>query len=99
MKTQKQKILELLQGNGWVHFRKLNDICFGFGQRLHELKHEGHPWEKKREGRVWYYRLLPKVETYTKQEVTEPFDPNADMPLFLQETKAGHGDPPRTKIN
>lgn len=43
--------------DGWVSFRRLNNICFRYGARIHELRRAGHEIEKSRVHGIWYYRL------------------------------------------
>lgn len=47
---------------GWVSMRALNDICYRYGGRIHELRADGHEIEKKRHRGVVYYRLRRKDE-------------------------------------
>jgi len=63
--TQTARILKLLRqknSNGdymWVSFRSLNNICFRYGARLWELKHQdGYEIEKRSRRGVWEYRLV-----------------------------------------
>jgi len=39
--SQKEKIKKLLLKGKPVHMRKLNDIAFRYGGRLHELRRDG----------------------------------------------------------
>ena len=46
--TQKDRIVELLRDMGWHTNAELNRICFRYGARLWELKHEdGYIIEKR----------------------------------------------------
>ena len=74
MTTMKDKILYCLQEaaaegsssigeKGWVHMRSLNDICYRYGGRIHELKADGHDIELKRHKGVVYYRLRRSDDT------------------------------------
>ena len=62
--TQKQRLLYCLanqqgQGAGWVSCRTLNDICFRYGARIHELRHNGNiSIEHKKENGLDLYRLM-----------------------------------------
>jgi hypothetical protein len=40
--TQTAKIIKLLKANGKDTNRELNQICFRYGARLHELRKEGY---------------------------------------------------------
>ncbi len=51
---------------GWVHMRALNDICFSYGQRIHELRAEGHEIEKRTCKGVVYYRLRRSDDKVSK---------------------------------
>jgi predicted alpha/beta hydrolase family esterase len=65
--TKAQLVLGCLQmaannGDPWVSFRRLNNICFRYGARIYELREAGHEIDKKRMHNVWYYRLKPQQE-------------------------------------
>ena len=69
LRGQKRELLELLilgwmfNEEGWVHFRRLNNVCFRYGARIFELRRlygENFIEEKRTEGNVWHYRINPE---------------------------------------
>ena len=57
--TQTERLLDLLADRRWHHMRQLNDICFRYGGRIHELRHEGYVIEGERlKTGEWRYRLV-----------------------------------------
>lgn len=64
--TQKERILALLSDGRYHHMRQLNDICFRYGGRLHELRREGYVIETKRIGEGQFeYRLIVEARQLT----------------------------------
>lgn len=41
--TQTQRILSLFRAKGTVTNRELNEICFRYAARIHEMRANGHP--------------------------------------------------------
>ncbi len=62
-RSQKQRLLDLMQDRRWHTNRTLNDIAFRYGDCLFRLKKEdGYLFNKKCLKRgYWSYRLIGKV--------------------------------------
>lgn len=71
--TQNQKIYLALKPGKWVHYAKLNRICFRYGARIFDLRRMGVDIGKKKVGDEWYYRCFnPRQENnIIPQEVSQ----------------------------
>jgi len=57
--SQKDKILKLLLKGKPVHMRKLNEIAFRYGGRLHDLRKQGYKIDTIQHGNGNFsYRLV-----------------------------------------
>lgn len=57
--TKKDAVLEALSSGQPVHMRRLNEITFRYGGRIHELRHEGHDIRTLRVGEDEFaYQLI-----------------------------------------
>jgi hypothetical protein len=56
--TQRQTILDLLKKQGKATSAELNDICFRYSARIHELRQAGHVIVSRRIGKgLWEYAI------------------------------------------
>jgi hypothetical protein len=60
--TQCEKILNLLSDGHWHSMRELNQICFRYGARLHDLKKQGIDHKIVNIKGVNYYKLVKQNE-------------------------------------
>ena len=87
--TKKEKILQLLRDGKWHSTVELNQICFRYGARLHELKKEGYFFEKKKapwNRNIELWRLVLEPRDYkTELKRQEPEEYGVPVPI-LQKT-------------
>lgn len=62
--SQKEIIIALLSDRQWHTTAELNDICFRYGARLWDLRHEGYVFDEQRigNGPLWRWKLLKTPE-------------------------------------
>lgn len=65
--SQKERILALLADRCWHTTAELNEICFRYGGRFHELRKEGYVFDEQRigNGPLWRWKLLQTPEQVT----------------------------------
>jgi len=87
--TQKEKILNRLK-QGTVTNIELNDTCFRYGARIHDLKQSGHDIRSRRVKQgVWEFWLAngePKASKLMKmhnERVAKEKEEKEDLPLQL----------------
>ena len=59
-----QRVLNVLRGGGWYSTREIIEraqVC-AVNSCVSELKRNGYPYECRREGDVWRYRLISWAE-------------------------------------
>lgn len=73
--TQSEKILNLLRSKKWVSNIELNDICFRYSARLHDLKKKGYIVEKKKhpdKPSIFLYSLTRDPDSMSFMERIKP---------------------------
>lgn len=68
-RTQKDKIKALLSDGNFHHMRELNNVCYRYSARLHDLTKEGYEFEKRqlRQGE-FEYRMKQEEQKMTNEE-------------------------------
>ena len=75
--TQKEKILELFKGGGWVRVQEMNAIAFRYGAIIFNLKKEGYKFQKRKQS-------FSNLEEWRLVSVEQPKESvRLEMPRFV----------------
>lgn len=90
--TQKEKIIDLLSDGEWHNATELHDICWRFGARIFDLKHDGYEFEKRKgQNGLEDWRLLITPEMRLP-ELTPKEEPRQQQDRLFAISSVGRGD-------
>lgn len=98
--TQKEKILKLFEGGGWVKVQEMNVVAFRYGAIIFNLKKEGYNFIKRKQSfsNLEEWKMVERLRPATLAEEVSLVMPNPKnalkdavnevLPLTIEQQKA-----------